>query len=96
MATKTKTKLSPEQREAERFVRTWERAKSTAEAAEKLDRSVNYVCQRANVFRSAGIELKRFRAGRPAQKDPDPGRLSHLDLARLQALLRGGKGRAAA
>lgn len=90
-----RVKLSEEQKRAERFIRVWERSRSAHEVAAKLDKSVKYVCQRANVFRSAGIELQRFRSGRPMEKAPDPSRLGHLDLGRLQALLRG-KGKVAA
>lgn len=83
-----RVRLSEEQKKAERFVRTWERSRSAHEAAAKLDKSVKYVCQRANVFRGAGLPLQRFRAGRPMEKEPDPSRFAHLDLERLRALLR--------
>lgn len=80
-------RLSKAQKDAERFVRMWERATSREDAAARLKMTVRYASQRASVFRRCGIDLKRWRQGRPPTQEIDASRFSHLDYDRLRAVL---------
>ena len=78
---------SKAQKDAERFVMMWERSSSREDAARRLGISVKYASQRASVFRGCGIDLKRWREGRPRKLEVDPSRFAHLNYDRLRSIV---------
>lgn len=81
------TKKAPAaQAAAERFIKVFQTSTSIEEIAKELGKSKGYVYGRAAVFRSAGIELRRFQVGRPRERPQRPERFAHLDLVRLREL----------
>lgn len=63
---------------AEKFVKAWQSSKSAKDAAKKLGVSAFYASSRASYYRRMGVDLKKFKTGKPPLKIEELGKLIRI------------------